>query len=94
MLQSFDYFCHLILLLFFTNKITVFEPTLALGQGVNVIKCMVNFLGIKIYRTPMFLNECDDGTDKWGFDGIYPEPEKIVKVFSWAQWDCVNQVSY
>lgn len=42
----------------------------------------------------MFLNECDDGTDKWGFDGIYPEPEKIVKVFSWAQWDCVNQVSY
>uniref|UniRef100_A0A2A4JXP5 Gamma-secretase-activating protein C-terminal domain-containing protein n=1 Tax=Heliothis virescens TaxID=7102 RepID=A0A2A4JXP5_HELVI len=49
---------------------------------------------IKIYRTPMFLNECDDGTDKWGFDGIYPEPEKIVKVFSWAQWDCVNQVLY
>ncbi|CAB3240160.1 unnamed protein product [Arctia plantaginis] len=50
--------------------------------------------GIKIYRTPMFLNECDDGTDKWGFDGIYTEPEKIVKVFSWAQWDCVNQVLY
>ncbi|XP_026731538.1 protein pigeon [Trichoplusia ni] len=49
---------------------------------------------IKIYRTPMFLNECDDGTDKWGFDGIYPEPEKIVKVFSWVQWDCVNQVLY
>lgn len=40
----------------------------------------------------MFLNECDDGTEKWGFDGIYPEPETIVKVFSWAQWDCVNQV--
>ncbi|KAL0901943.1 hypothetical protein ABMA27_007088 [Loxostege sticticalis] len=49
---------------------------------------------IKIYRTPMFLNECDDGTDKWGFDGIYPEPETIVKVFSWAQWDCLNQVLY
>lgn len=42
----------------------------------------------------MFLNECDDGTDKWGFDGIYPEPEKIVKVFSWAQWDCVHQVNF
>lgn len=41
----------------------------------------------------MFLNECDDGTDKWGFDGIYPEPETIVKVFSWAQWDCLNQVN-
>lgn len=54
---------------------------------------LIYILGIKIYRTPMFLNECDDGTDKWGFDGIYPEPEKIVKVFSWAQWDCVNQVS-
>ncbi|XP_030029163.2 protein pigeon isoform X1 [Manduca sexta] len=49
---------------------------------------------IKIYRTPMFLNEFDDGTEKWGFDGIYPEPETIVKVFSWAQWDCVNQVLY
>ncbi|KAL4713891.1 hypothetical protein ACJJTC_015545 [Scirpophaga incertulas] len=49
---------------------------------------------IKIYRTPMFLNECDDGSEKWGFDGIYPEPETIVKVFSWAQWDCVNQVLY
>ncbi|XP_045504261.1 protein pigeon [Colias croceus] len=49
---------------------------------------------IKIYRTPMFLNECDDGTDKWGFDGIYPEPETIVHVFSWAQWDCVNQVLF
>ncbi|XP_063829599.1 protein pigeon [Ostrinia nubilalis] len=49
---------------------------------------------IKIYRSPMFLNECDDGTEKWGFDGIYTEPEKIVKVFSWAQWDCVNQVLY
>nr|XP_037867052.1 protein pigeon isoform X3 [Bombyx mori] len=49
---------------------------------------------IKIYRTPMFLNEYDDGTEKWGFDGIYPEPETIVKVFSWAQWDCVNQVLY
>ncbi|CAG9796907.1 unnamed protein product [Diatraea saccharalis] len=49
---------------------------------------------IKIYRTPMFLNECDDGSDKWGFDGIYPEPETIVKVFSWAQWDCVNQILY
>ncbi|XP_026319720.1 protein pigeon [Hyposmocoma kahamanoa] len=49
---------------------------------------------IKIYRTPMFLNECDDGTEKWGFDGVYPEPETIVKVFSWAQWDCVNQVLY
>lgn len=41
----------------------------------------------------MFLNECDDGTEKWGFDGVYPEPETIVKVFSWAQWDCVNQVT-
>ncbi|CAK1601618.1 unnamed protein product [Parnassius mnemosyne] len=49
---------------------------------------------IKIYRTPMFLNECDDGTERWGFDGIYPEPETIVKVFSWAQWDCVNQVLF
>lgn len=49
--------------------------------------------GIKIYRSPMFLNECDDGTEKWGFDGIYPEPETIVKVFSWAQWDCINQVN-
>ncbi|XP_052748858.1 protein pigeon [Galleria mellonella] len=49
---------------------------------------------IKIYRTPLFLNECDDGTEKWGFDGIYPEPETIVKVFSWAQWDCANQVLY
>ncbi|XP_045538290.1 protein pigeon [Papilio machaon] len=49
---------------------------------------------IKIYRTPMFLNECDDGSEKWGFDGIYPEPETIVKVFSWAQWDCVNQVLF
>ncbi|CAH2049918.1 unnamed protein product, partial [Iphiclides podalirius] len=49
---------------------------------------------IKIYRSPMFLNECDDGTEKWGFDGIYPEPETIVKVFSWAQWDCVNQVLF
>ncbi|KAM3960865.1 LOW QUALITY PROTEIN: gamma-secretase activating protein pigeon [Aphomia sociella] len=49
---------------------------------------------IKIYRTPLFLNEYDDGTDKWGFDGIYPEPETIVKVFSWAQWDCANQVLY
>ncbi|XP_013191989.1 protein pigeon [Amyelois transitella] len=47
---------------------------------------------IKIYRTPMFLNECDDGSEKWGFDGIYTEPETIVKVFSWAQWDCANQV--
>lgn len=45
-----------------------------------------------MYRTPMFLNECEDGTEKWGFDGIYPEPETIVKVFSWAQWDCINQV--
>lgn len=63
-------------------------------HSINVI-CFLPFYllsGIKIYRTPMFLNECDDGTDKWGFDGIYPEPEKIVKVFSWAQWDCVNQV--
>lgn len=41
----------------------------------------------------MFLNECDDGSEKWGFDGIYPEPETVVNVFSWAQWDCVNQVS-
>ncbi|RVE47795.1 hypothetical protein evm_007550 [Chilo suppressalis] len=49
---------------------------------------------IKIYRTPMFLNECDDGSEKWGFDGIYPEPETIVKVFSWAQWDCANQILY
>ncbi|CAK1544400.1 unnamed protein product [Leptosia nina] len=49
---------------------------------------------IKIYRTPMFLNECDDGSEKWGFDGIYPEPETIVNVFSWAQWDCANQVLF
>ncbi|XP_068626297.1 protein pigeon [Battus philenor] len=49
---------------------------------------------IKIYRSPMFLNECDDGTDKWGFDGIYPEPETVVKVFSWAQWNCANQVLF
>ncbi|XP_059058334.1 protein pigeon [Achroia grisella] len=49
---------------------------------------------IKIYRTPLFLNECDDGTEKWGFDGIYTEPETIVKVFSWSQWDCANQVLY
>ncbi|XP_022117577.2 protein pigeon [Pieris rapae] len=49
---------------------------------------------IKIYRTPMFLNECDDGSEKWGFDGIYPNPEKIVNVFSWSQWDCLNQVLF
>ncbi|CAG9580990.1 unnamed protein product [Danaus chrysippus] len=49
---------------------------------------------IKIYRSPLFLNECDDGSEKWGFDGIYPEPETIVNVFSWAQWDCVNQVVF
>ncbi|XP_050680642.1 protein pigeon isoform X2 [Leptidea sinapis] len=49
---------------------------------------------IKIYRSPMFLNECEDGSEKWGFDGIYPEPETIVNVFSWAQWDCVNQVLF
>ncbi|XP_073957981.1 gamma-secretase activating protein pigeon [Choristoneura fumiferana] len=49
---------------------------------------------IKVYRTPQFLNECDDGSDKWNFDGIYTDPETIVKVFSWAQWDCVNQVLY
>ncbi|XP_041975765.1 protein pigeon [Aricia agestis] len=49
---------------------------------------------IKIYRTPMFLNECDDGTEKWGFDGIYTETEKIVHIFSWAQWDCANQVLF
>ncbi|VVD02502.1 unnamed protein product [Leptidea sinapis] len=48
---------------------------------------------IKIYRSPMFLNECEDGSEKWGFDGIYPEPETIVNVFSWAQWDCVNQLN-
>lgn len=42
----------------------------------------------------MFLNECDDGSEKWGFDGIYPEPETIVNIFSWAQWDCANQVYY
>lgn len=57
-----------------------------------LISCFL-ITGIKIYRSPMFLNECDDGTEKWGFDGIYPEPETIVKVFSWAQWDCINQVN-
>ncbi|XP_039752294.1 protein pigeon isoform X1 [Pararge aegeria] len=49
---------------------------------------------IKIYRSPLFLNECEDGTEKWGFDGIYPQPETIVNIFSWAQWDCVNQVLF
>ncbi|KAI5634029.1 protein pigeon [Phthorimaea operculella] len=49
---------------------------------------------MKVYRSPMFLNECDDGSEKWGFDGIYTEPETIVNVFSWAQWDCANQVLY
>ncbi|XP_046972990.1 protein pigeon [Vanessa cardui] len=49
---------------------------------------------IKIYRSPLFLNECDDGSEKWGFDGVYTDPETIVNVFSWAQWDCVNQVLF
>lgn len=36
--------------------------------------------------------DCDDGTEEWDFDGELFEPETIVKVFSWAQWDCINQV--
>ncbi|XP_048489320.1 protein pigeon isoform X2 [Plutella xylostella] len=49
---------------------------------------------INIYRTTMICNDCDDGTEEWGFDGVIPEPDTIVRVFSWAQWDCVNQVLY
>ncbi|XP_047985290.1 protein pigeon isoform X2 [Leguminivora glycinivorella] len=49
---------------------------------------------IKVYRSPLFLNEREDGSERWGFDGVYPEPETVVKVFSWAQWDATNQVLY
>ncbi|XP_063394739.1 protein pigeon [Cydia fagiglandana] len=49
---------------------------------------------IKVYRSPLFLNECEDGSERWGFDGVYTDPETVVKVFSWAQWDATNQVLY
>ncbi|GBP54668.1 Protein pigeon [Eumeta japonica] len=49
---------------------------------------------IKIYRTTMLCNDQYGGTEEWSFNGELPVPEVIVNVFSWAQWDCINQVLY
>lgn len=54
---------------------------------------------IKLYRTTLLGNDGTEqteglGPDEWRFMGCLSDPEVIVKVFSWAQWDCINQVLY